>query len=369
MKINSEKEKLAILKINSTGSLQTLWCTKLLEYTQTAAGLLLLNAKDISSAIGIKEDNAKRFLDQANAFDAEEEMENAQKIGAHIIFIDDDNYPELLKETPFAPYVLYVRGDSDFSKSSLGFVGARKPSFYGKRVAERLAQEACDAGYIITSGLARGIDGIMHTIAVKNKKPTWAVIGTGLDLYYPSEHKKLTEAIVDGGGKIITEFPFFNEVKPYHFPLRNRIIAGLCAAVCVIEATQISGSLTTARYALDCGRDVFAVPGQVDNELSKGTNNLIRNGAGLTRNIDDITDLLSERFTEGIARVSQSEDKPLLKCNEEESMVLGFLTEEGLTLDQIVEKTGWSVPRVSGLVFEMELKNLVVNDAGIYYKK
>ncbi|MBN2285330.1 MAG: DNA-processing protein DprA [Tissierellales bacterium] len=208
----------------------------------------------------------------------------------NVCTIYNEKYPENLKNIENRPYILYVKSDLEkmpFPHKSIAVVGSRKVTSYGKWVAERLVSELSENGFDIISGMAYGIDSIAHETALKHHASTIAVLGSGADVAYPKRNNRLYEQIAESGA-VISEFPLGTIPQPFHFPLRNRIISGLSDAILVIEAGEKSGSLITATYALEQGREVFAVPGNIDSIFSKGTNRLIREGAKITTSIDDI---------------------------------------------------------------------------------
>lgn len=206
-----------------------------------------------------------------------------------VIRFEDENYPCLLKEIYDPPQQLYYLGELKArEKFPLAVVGTRKISFYGKKATERLVNGLCQAGLTIVSGLALGVDGLAHQIALENGTRTIAVLGSGLDTVYPPDHKKLAKRIIDTGGALVSEYPPKTKPSKLTFPARNRIVAGMSLGVLVIEAPIKSGAMITARLALDQGREVFAVPGDIYSENSQGCNLLIKKGAKPVTKIEDI---------------------------------------------------------------------------------
>ena len=205
------------------------------------------------------------------------------------IHFEDENYPRLLKEIYDPPQQLYCLGESKArEKFPLAVVGTRKISFYGRKTTEYLVNGLCQAGLTIVSGLALGVDGLAHQIALENGTKTIAVLGSGLDTVYPPAHKKLAKRIVDSGGALVSEYPPKTQPSKMTFPARNRIVAGISLGVLVIEAPMKSGALITARFALEQGREVFAVPGSIYSENSQGCNLLIKTGAKPVTKVEDI---------------------------------------------------------------------------------
>ena len=208
-----------------------------------------------------------------------------------IISIQDKLYPTLLKTIYGAPIVIYIRGDEKIlNDPCLAIVGCRKASIYGKKVAKDFAYNLSKDGFTIVSGLAKGIDSCAHIGTIEARRKTIAVLGNGLDTIYPKENLKLSEKILEYGGAIISEYPLGTEPKKENFPARNRIISGLSNGILVVEAKEKSGTLITTDFALDQGRDVFVIPGNIDSENSFGTNELIKQGAKLVTNCEEIVE-------------------------------------------------------------------------------
>lgn len=220
---------------------------------------------------------------------AEEEFMKAREVGAEIIAFEDERYPARLKEIYDPPLALYVRGDAALlSQPSLGVVGTRHPTPYGIGMAERLSNDLASRGLVVVSGMARGVDTHAHRGALNGKGKTVAIWGTGVDVPYPRENKRIAEAILAGDGALVSEFPIGTFAAPQNFPIRNRIISGFSLGVLVVEAGEYSGTRITARCALEQGREIFAVPGNVTNRNSWGPNTLIKQGAKLTATWEDV---------------------------------------------------------------------------------
>lgn len=207
---------------------------------------------------------------------------------ARLISFDDEEYPPLLRQIYDPPMVLYVRGDvAMLHRTLFAVVGTRRPTPYGIAATERLSADLASAGLVITSGMARGVDTAAHRGALSVGAPTMAVLGCGVDVVYPSENRKLSEQII-GNGLIISEFPMGSVAFPQNFPIRNRIVSGACVGLLVVEGAQYSGSAITAKLALDQGREVFAVPGNITSKMSWGPNLLIKQGAKLVQDWNDV---------------------------------------------------------------------------------
>jgi len=228
----------------------------------------------------------QQFLGFKKSFDIDEYIKRISDLGVKVITIEDRQYPKLLKEIADPPPVLYVKGEIPRNERSIGVVGTRKMTSYGREVTEILVRDLVAAGFTIISGLARGVDSHSHRVTVGNRGKTIAVLGGGLDVIYPPENAALAEEIANGNGAVISEFPLGMAPVPGNFPARNRIISGLSLGILVTEAGEDSGSLITAGLAGEQGREVFAVPGPIYSTLAKGPAELIKQGAKLVMNVE-----------------------------------------------------------------------------------
>jgi len=271
------------------------------------------------------------------------------------ISIKDKNYPKLLKEIRQAPKVLYYKGKIKSDENCFAVVGTRMCSAYGKQVALEIAGDLADAGLTIVSGLAPGIDTFSHQAVVERKKRTIAVLGTGLDekSIYPQSNIKLAKKIIETGGALISEYPPGTRGTNFTFPQRNRIISGLSLGVLVIEAKQKSGALITADWAKIQKRKIFAIPGPIHSLNSKGCHYLIKKGAKLVENANDILKELNLPLTMMPGLVKGD--------TKEESLILEALKEEALYIEKIVEKTKLSAAVVASTLANLEIKNKVRN--------
>ena len=279
------------------------------------------------------------------------------------ISINDKSYPKLLKEIKDSPEVLYIRGELNPDEQCFAVVGTRMASSYGKQIALEIAGELAEAGLTIVSGLAPGIDTFAHTAAVERNKRTIAVLGTGLDekSIYPQSNLKLAQRILETGGCLISEYPSGTPGSKFTFPQRNRIISGLSIGVLIVEAKQKSGALITANWAKKQERKIFAVPGSVHSLNSKGPHYLIKTGAKLVENANDILKELNL-----VLSVSDT-DRTVRGENEEENLILEVLKEESLYIDKIIEKTKLSAAEVAGTLAILEIKGKVRNLGGNIY--
>ncbi len=300
----------------------------------------------------------KIILSQVNIKEAEREVDQVRAMGGWILGYGMEGYPSLLKEIPDPPLVLFGRGVlPKETLTFLGFVGSRRPSSYGRRIAKMLAEDLAQEGIILVSGLARGIDAICHEAALRNRVPTIAVIGCGLDRVYPPEHAHL-QSQIEQNGAIISEFFLGEPPRKENFPRRNRVISGLSKGVLVIEAGEKSGARITASHAVEQNREVFAVPGPIDSPLSIFTNKLISDGAKLVLNSADILEELipdfeshkKRRNVKEIQSTLSDEQRHLLNCLERDMPVAPEVLAHGVDL---------SVRKVLQTLTELEILGLV----------
>lgn len=285
-----------------------------------------------------------------------------------IIKIDDENYPELLKKIKNPPKILYARGKIFPKENCFAMVGTRRYSIYGKQIALEIASQLSRAGLTIVSGLAPGIDTFSHSAVVEEKKRTIAVLGTGPDekSIYPRENLNLSRKILEAGGALISEYPPGTRGTKFTFPRRNIIISGLSLGVLVIEAKQKSGALITASWARKQGRKLFAIPGSVYSLNSRGCHSLIKNGAKLVENADDILREL-ERSPKNSGLIRLNLNKPAEGESKEEALILKALQQEALSVDKIIEKTKLPAPIVASRLSILEIKNKIRNLEGNIY--
>ena len=283
-----------------------------------------------------------------------------------IVDKESNNYPEKLKHIKNMPSKLYVRGNlPDPNKKTVAIVGARNCSDYGLTLAKTIAKILSNNDVQVVSGLALGIDTAGHIGAIEVEKPTFAVLGCGVDICFPMYNVNVFNRILDYGGGIISEVDIGTPPLPYNFPMRNRIISGLSDIVIVVEARDKSGSLITADFALEQGRTIFACPGRVGDSLSKGTNNLIKQGAYILTSVDDVLEHLG-LIVDGIIPKAKKDESSL---DYFEKKIYNVLEEETLHIDQIVEKTKLPVSKCINTLISLELNGFVETSTNNYYKK
>ena len=293
---------------------------------------------------------------------AEKELASAAQAGVAIITLDDDRFPENLRNTPDPPLYLYVRGSIEpDDKRAVAIVGTRTPTHYGRTVTQRFGYELASAGLTVVSGMARGVDTQAHQGALDAGGRTIAVLGCGIDRVYPPENRGLMHEISTKGA-VVTEYPFGTRPEAGFFPARNRIISGLSRGTVIIEAAEDSGSLITAGDALKQGRKLFAVPGNVSAPNSRGPNNLIKQGAMLVEQPADVLNALNMR--PGSRREGGQANAPL---SEEESALFRHVAVEPRHIDAITSECGNTAGKTGGLLLSLELKGLVRQLPGKYF--
>jgi DNA processing protein len=312
---------------------------------------------------------------------AHDEMAKAVAAEAQILCRDDEAWPARLSEIYDPPLVLYVRGNVEaLARPGIAIVGTRHPTPYGIGMAERLSCDLASRGLTIISGMARGVDTAGHRGAIKAKGKTVAVFGTGVDVIYPRENKKIAEGILECGGALISEFPLESFAAPQNFPIRNRVISGLALGVLVVEAGEYSGTRITARCALEQSREIFAVPGNVTSRNSWGPNTLIKQGAKLTATWEDIWEELPAEVkhrleSEWAPQASEEKTTSNLFGDElspAEKKLLSLLRQDESThIDEIMEKLEGQVSsaEVFTALFELEMSGKVKQMAGKNYVK
>lgn len=312
---------------------------------------------------------------------AEEEFMKARDASAELIPFEDQRYPARLKEIYDPPLVLYVRGNAELlSEPSLGVVGTRHPTPYGMGMAERLSNDLASRGLVIISGMARGVDTHAHRGALNGKGKTVAVWGTGIDVPYPRDNRRIAEAIVAAGGTLVSEFPVGTFAAPQNFPIRNRIISGLSLGVLVVEAGEYSGTRITARCALEQGRAIFAVPGNVTNRNSWGPNTLIKQGAKLTATWEDVWEelpadvklQLEDNWRVESRKPAEASLFADSQLSPHEKRIFTLLKpDEATQLDVIIEKLEGEISssEIFSALFELELAGKIKQLPGKNYVK
>jgi len=282
----------------------------------------------------------------------------------HIIDFSSAYYPKLLQESVEPPPILYIKGQLDLLQCpQVAMVGSRSPSPGGRQAAFELAQALAENGIVVTSGLASGIDGDSHRGCLHAGKPTIAVCGTGVDRVFPAAHRELAHEIAERGALVSEHIPT-QKGQSYQFSRRNRIIAGLSLATLVVEAAERSGSLITARYAMECNREVMAVPGSIYNAKTRGCHQLIKQGAKLVENVEDI---LAELPLAATGLSPETESRPTL--SDDMAALLKHIDYETTPLDVICERSKLTVPEATNKLLTLELEGWITNTAGGFIRR
>ncbi|MCP2520077.1 DNA-processing protein DprA [SCandidatus Aminicenantes bacterium Aminicenantia_JdfR_composite] len=320
--------------------------------------------------IGVKKEKVKMLVSREIVAEAFRNLSEVYKKNYEVITIGDEEYPDLLKEIYDPPIVIYCYGKKEvLNQPCIAIVGTRKPTPYGRAVAEKISSELAERGLVIVSGLARGIDSCAHRASLNVGGNTIAVLGSGIDYVYPKENISLFKKIADSGA-IITEFPLGSPPHSFHFPIRNRIISGISLAVVVVEAAKRSGSLITARLALEQNREVMAVPGNVTSEYSYGANWLIKNGAKPVTSWEDIVEELPAPLKEEILLKEKEKKREIIKLSPEEERVLNVLKpDEKIHIDVLSQKTDFSISELLSILLNLELKDMVIQHPGKYFQR
>ncbi|OGL70921.1 DNA protecting protein DprA [Candidatus Uhrbacteria bacterium RIFCSPHIGHO2_02_FULL_47_44] len=359
---------LAIARIPNLGSAHM---NKLFRAFPTMERAFSASVVDLLEA-GFKPPIANAFLQERLHVNPDQELEKLLATDVHAVTRRDPAYPPLLSKIYDPPPVLYYRGTlPDPSRKHIAVVGTRHPSSYGLRVGEKIVGDLAEAGVVIVSGLAYGIDALAHEATLKCGGTTIAVLGSAVDApsIYPAGNRHLVSQILAHGGAIVSEYPVGTLPLPFHFPLRNRIIAGLAHGTLVVEAAQKSGSLITARAALEGGRDVYAIPGDIDSEMSEGPNNLIKMGAIPVTCAGDMLGLdpspqPSPSKGEGTTSTFTYEPR-----SETERVILDQLKRDPMHVDEIARATLIPIDSLGSALTLLEMKGIIKHEGGRYYTR
>lgn len=344
-------------------------------YFGSIAASAYRTSEEYSSVAGIGEELAGKLSACNWSKMYADEADLADRCGVRIISYFDENYPDILRRIYDPPLVLYVRGRLGvYPDRTVAMVGTRRSTGYGRRMAEQLAVDAVNAGFTVVSGLAYGIDTCVHRAVVKSGGTTVAVVGGGLKHITPKENIPLAVQIVESGGAIISEFPMDFPVNRTCFPRRNRIVAALCKATIVVEAGVDSGALITAKLALENGSDVFALPGMADNPMASGCHKLIKEGAGLIENFDDVLEYLGFGFLPGINPDTANRDGEIAFDRDSvgdlpdlQRKILQTLDDGNYTLEELQDFVGVDTAVLLSELMQLEMKFLIERDPSLRY--
>ncbi len=369
----SERE--ATILLNMVSGIGYARYRKLKEYFGSASAVFEQQERDLQQVGNINAKLAERIFKAPQECDYDGEMSCAARGGAQIFTLADEDYPEILRNLPDPPLVLYVKGYlPEFDERAIAVVGSRRMTRYGEKVTGEITSVLAENGFIIVSGLAFGVDTVAHRTTLECGGKTVAVLGGGLVKVHPQENIPLAKRIVDTGGAVISEFPMRFPVSRQSFPRRNRIVSGLCSGVVVTEAGVESGAMLTANLANDFGRTVFAVPGNVDNPQSRGCNELIRQGAVLVEKGEDILEhynCLLGLFPHVGEAVEPYEGVPdLTRISEADQKILTFLEESGgMSVEELHQKSEIPTGELLSMLMRLEMNRKVERGAGALYRK
>ncbi|OPY10238.1 MAG: hypothetical protein A4E66_01601 [Syntrophus sp. PtaB.Bin001] len=378
---------LALRFVNGVGNLGF---KALLESLNSPYDIFQASYQELTSVSGIGPKTASNIKEFNGWKKIENDLKLIKQLNIDLITCNDKCYPAILKNIFDYPPIIYVKGTLENDDLNIAIVGSRMASTYGIFTTERLARELALNGVTVVSGMARGIDSAAHRGALSGRGRTIAVLGCGLDIVYPAENKNLFEKIARNGA-VISEFALGTPPNAPNFPIRNRIISGLSLGVVVVEANERSGSLITARMALEQGREVFAVPGNIDSHGSRGSHKLIKEGAKLIENVDDILEEIMPQMeqeqngclpdVQKISSAVMNENAPaevpprttipklISNLNKNEEIIYNVLTAEPVNIDLIIEKSGLNVNETLNCLLNLELHDAILQLPGKLYKR
>ena len=369
------------ISLNMTPQIGPRAATKLLEKFGSAENVFHARRHELES-LRLKPESIESILKREFHEKAEEESLKVRELGGDVLILDDGSYPYLLREIADPPITLYVKGDwqACFDAPCVAVVGSRKCSTYGENASEMLSRDLAANGVCVVSGLARGIDTAAHRGAIAAKGKTIAVLGTGIDAVYPKENAKLAGQILDAGGAIVSQFPLNTPPLRDNFPYRNRIISGLSLGVLLVEASERSGSLITARLAMEQNREVLAVPENITSKNSFGTNYLIKSGAKLVQQWQDVVSELPAEIAAAIlppqideadakSETQQSKLAPANLTENERAIWQRLSADEPAHIDSLLEESELSFGDLSAALLGLEMRELVRTLPGKNYAR
>jgi DNA processing protein len=368
------------ISLNMTPQIGPRAATKLLEKFGAAENVFHARRNELES-LRLKPESIESILKREFHEKAEEELETVRNLGGDVLILDDGGYPYLLREIADPPITLYVKGDWQgcFDAPCVAVVGSRRCSTYGENASEMLSRDLATNGICIVSGLARGIDSAAHRGAIAGKGKTIAVFGTGIDGVYPKENAKLVDEILGAGGAIVSQFPLGTPPLKDNFPYRNRIISGLSLGILLVEASERSGSLITARLAMEQNREVLAVPGNITSKNSFGTNYLIKSGAKLVQQWQDVVSELPQEISAAILppvidekktkETKQPEHIPAGLAENERKIWQFLSADEAAHVDTLLEESGLSFGDLNAALLGLEMRELVRTLPGKHYAR
>jgi DNA processing protein len=355
------------LALNSLSDIGPVIAKRLLSNFGSPENIFNMSSGELKKVEGVGENRVKSIAGFNRWGSIQKEIDNAEKNRVKLITIHDSAYPEGLKHIHNAPLVLYVKGAlTDADKFAVAIVGSRTSTNYGIQIAESMSHKLTLSGLTVVSGMARGIDTASHKGAIKAGGRTVAVLGSGIDVPYPARNRGLMKEI-ESSGAVISEFPLGTLPNKENFPKRNRIISALSFGVIVIEATLDSGSLITVGYALEQGKEVFAVPGNITSKNSKGTNDLIKKGAKLVESAEEVIAELRPQLKGVLMEDRLNSVKTLPTMNDDEKVIFSCLSNEPKHIDSIIREMNIATGRALSLLLNLELKGIVKQIEGKHF--
>ncbi len=368
------------ISLNMTPGIGPRKATQLLEKFGSADSVFHALRSELEG-LRLKAETIQSILKKEFHDKAEEELNNVKEMGGDVLVLDDGSYPNLLREIADPPITLYVKGNWQecFETPCIGIVGSRRCTTYGRNASEMLGRDLAEHGVCVVSGFARGIDSSAHKGAIEGKGKTIAVFGTGIDGVYPKENAKLVDEILDSGGAIVSQFPLGTPPLRENFPYRNRIISGLSYGILIIEASERSGSLITARLAMEQDREVMAIPGNITSKTSFGTNYLIKSGAKLVQQWQDVVsefpaEIAAEILPPKVDEEDKKDEKPKsdfpkgLSINEKK-IYENLKADEHKHIDLLMEESGLSFGELNSAIVSLDLKDLILVLPGNNYAR
>jgi DNA processing protein len=368
------------ISLNMTPGIGPRKATQLLERFGSAGAVFHALRSELE-ALRLRPETIQSILKKEFHGKAAEELDKVRELGGDILILDDGSYPHLLREIPDPPITLYVRGNwrECFEMPGVGVIGSRRCSTYGRNAAEMLGRDLAEHGVCVVSGFARGIDSSAHRGAIAGKGKTIAVFGTGLDRIYPKENQQLADEILASGGACVTQFPLGTPPLRDNFPYRNRIISGLSYGILIVEASERSGSLITARLAMEQNREILAVPGNITSKTSFGTNYLIKSGAKLVQCWQDVVAEFPPETAAAILPPKVDENSPATMPLEKslppglslnEKKVYQFLRPDAHKhLDELLAETALSFGELNSALVSLDLKDFILVLPGNNYAR
>ena len=363
-------EREALIVMNMVPGLGAITAKRMAGRFGSLAAVFEASEAELAEVQGMSIDKAGQFLAALRQVRADQEIDKAERSHVKLITWADKGYPELLKRISDPPLALYVAGSVEaLDMPAVAIIGTRRPTVYGREAARRFGYQLACAGYMVVSGLALGIDAEAHAGALQAKGRTVAVLGGALDRLFPRENQSLAREMARKGGAVVSEYPFGRQPDRQTFPMRNRIVSGLCKGVLVVEASLTSGTMITVGQALDQNRSVMAIPGRIDSPASQGCHKLLREGARLVTTADDVAEELQDLLSGMRLRFAGSQDyanggakadtPPRAVLTSDEQAVMKLVEMQGTPVDEVIRGCGLDAGKVNAILVGLQIKRLV----------